>query len=40
MKKADGPSAENLITTAKIVFIEFGLPKKIVSDVGMIFILG
>ena len=34
VKKADGLSADDLIRGAKIVFAEFGLPKKIVSDAG------
>ena len=37
VKKADGLSANDLIRAAKIVFAEFGLPKKIVSDTGLIF---
>ena len=32
IKKADGLSAEDLFSAAKIVFAEFGLPKKIISD--------
>ena len=38
MKKADGLSADDLIRAAKIVFVEFGLPKKIFLDAGMNFI--
>ena len=38
VKKTDGLSAGNLIRAVKIVFAEFGLPKKLVSDVGMNFI--
>ena len=38
MKKVDGLLAENLIRVAKIVFTEFGLPKKIVSQAGMNFL--
>ena len=34
VKKADGLSAANLNRAAKIVFTEFGLPKKIVLDAG------
>ena len=37
-KKADGLSADNLIRTAKMLFVETGLPKKIVSDAGTNFI--
>ena len=39
VKKADGLSADDLIRTAKIAFAEFGLPKKIVSDAGINFML-
>ena len=35
VKKTDGFSADNLTRAAKIVFAEFGLPRKIVSDAGM-----
>ena len=38
VKKADGLSADDLTRGAKIVFTEFGLPKKIVSDAGKNFI--
>ena len=38
MKKADGLSADGLIRAAKIVFTEFGLPKKTILDAGMNFI--
>ena len=37
-KKTDGLLVYNLIRVAKIVFAEFGLPKKIMSDPGMNFI--
>ena len=37
MKRADGLSAHALIRAAKIVFTEFGLPRKIVSDTSMNF---
>ena len=37
-EKTDGFSAENLIRAIKIVFAEFGLPKKIVSNAGTNFI--
>ena len=32
MKEADGLSAEDLNRAAKIVFSDFGLPKKIISE--------
>ena len=32
MKKADGLSADDLFREMKIVFTQFGLPKKVVSD--------
>ena len=38
VKKTNGLLAENMIKVVKIVFAEFGLPKKIVSDVGTNFI--
>ena len=38
MKKADGLSADDLIRGAEIVFAEFGLSKKIVSDAGKKFV--
>ena len=38
VKKADGLSADSLITAAKIVFMEFNLLKEIVWDAGMNFI--
>ena len=37
-KKADGLSADDLSRAARIVFIEFRLPKKIISDAGTNFI--
>ena len=36
MKKAEGLPTDDLIGAAKIVFTEFGLPKKIISDAGTI----
>ena len=39
VKRAGALSADNLIRVDKIVFTEFWLPKKIVSDLGMNFIL-
>ena len=38
VKKTDGLLADDLIRVAKIVFTEFRIPKKIVSDTGMNFI--
>ena len=38
-KKADGLSADNLIRAATIVFTKFGLPKKIIPNAGINFIL-
>ena len=38
VKKGDGLSEGNLIRVAKIVFVEFGLPKKMVSYAGTNFI--
>ena len=38
VKKAYGFSADNLIRAVKIVFAEFGLPKKTVSDAATNFI--
>ena len=35
MKKIDGLFTDDLIRVAKIVFAEFGLPKKIISYAGM-----
>ena len=38
LRKTDGLSADNLIGVVKIVFAEFGFPKKIVSDANTNFI--
>ena len=38
MNVADGFSADDLVRATKIVFTEFGLPKKTVSDAGMHFV--
>ena len=38
MKRADGLSEEDLIRAAKILFKEFGLQQKTVSDAGMNFV--
>ena len=37
-EKAEDVSAESLILACKVIFSEFGLPKKIMSDVGCNFI--
>ena len=37
MKRADGLSADILITTTKVMLAELGLPRKTVSDAGMNF---
>ena len=34
MKRADEPSADDLFRAIKVIFTEFGLPKKTVSDAG------
>ena len=34
IKKLEGLSAESLITTTKIIFAEYGIPPKIMSDAG------
>ena len=38
IKTLEGLSAENLINTVKIIFAEYGIPKKIMSDAGTNFI--
>ena len=38
MKNTDGLSAGNFIGAANILFVEFGFPKKLVSDAGTNFI--
>ena len=34
MKKVAALSADDLVHTIKLIFAEFGLPKKIISDAG------
>ena len=34
VKKREDPSADSLIITCTIIFSEYGLPKKIMSDIG------
>ena len=38
IKRLEGLSAENLINTVKIIFAEYGIPCKIMSDVGTNFV--
>ena len=38
IKKVESQSAKDLIQAVKVVFAEFGLPKKLVSDAGMNFV--
>ena len=38
VKRAEDMSAESLIITCKVIFSEYGLPKKIISDAGGNFI--
>ena len=38
VKKADDMSTDSLILAYKVIFLEFGLPKKIMSDIGGNFI--
>ena len=40
VKKAEDMSADSLILACKVIFSEFGLPKKIMSDAGGNFISG
>ena len=37
LKQTDSLTASDLVKAAKIIFVEFELPKKIISDVGMNF---
>ena len=37
-KRMEGLSTENLITTAKVIFAEYGIPCKLMSDTGTNFI--
>ena len=34
VKRFEGLSAENLITTVKVIFAEYGIPHKLMSDAG------
>ena len=38
VKRMEGLSTENLITTAKVIFAEYGIPQKFMSDAGTNFI--
>ena len=38
VKRLEGLSAESLITTIKVIFTEYGIPHKLMSDTGMNFI--
>ena len=38
IKKMEGLSADNLILACKVIFSEYGIPKKIMSDAGFNFI--
>ena len=38
IKKAEDLSADSLILTCKIIFSEYGLPDKIISDAGSYFV--
>ena len=38
VKKMEGLSVDNLISAFKVVFSEYGIPKRIMSDVGSNFI--
>ena len=40
VKRMEGLSTENLITTTKIIFTEYGIPHKIMSDTGTKFVSG
>ena len=37
LKRADSLAADDLVTAARIVLTEFGLPKETISDAGMNF---
>ena len=39
IKKMEGLSSESLITTTKVIFTEYGIPFKIMSDTGTNFVL-
>ena len=38
IKRLEGLSAENLTNAVKIIFMEYGLPQKIISDTGTNFV--
>ena len=38
IKRTEGLSAENLITTVKIIFVEYGIPCTLMSDAGSNFV--
>ena len=38
VKRMEGLSTENLITTAKVIFAEYGIPCKLMSDAGTNFV--
>ena len=38
IKRLEGPSAENLINAVKIIFMEYGIPHKLMSDAGTNFV--
>ena len=38
VKRMDGLSADNIITAVKIIFVEYGIPHRIMSDAGSSFI--
>ena len=38
VKRLEGMSAENLTNAVKIIFVEYGIPQKIISDAGTNFV--
>ena len=38
VKRFEGLSAENLIATVKVIFAEYGIPNKLMSDAGTNFV--
>ena len=38
IKRMDGLSAESLITTVKVIFAEYGIPHRLMSDAGTNFV--
>ena len=38
IKRLEGLSAENLINAVKVIFVEYGIPHKIMSDTGTNFL--